>query len=250
MAVAPILVEGRWRDAVATSKFRAENPATGTKLDDEFPVSAWEDCDAALNAAVVAAKELRRVPQEKLAAFLELYAKKIEEQADALVAMANAETGLPVTPRLRDVELPRTTTQLRQGAAAAREGSWTHAVIDTKANIRSHFAPIGPVVVFGPNNFPFAFNGVSGGDFTAAVAAGNPVIAKAHPLHPGTSRLLAECGFEALKEAGLPLATLQMLYSISNEDGLRLVADSRVGAVSFTGSRNGCRRSSGQADLS
>lgn len=238
-AVASVLVAGEWRKAAATSTFTAENPATGAKLTDEYPVSAWEDCDAALNAAVDASKELRRVPVEKLAAFLELYATKIEEKAAELVAMAHAETGLAVTPRLKDVELPRTTTQLRQGAAAAREGSWTHAVIDSKANIRSHFAPIGPVVVFGPNNFPFAFNGVSGGDLTAAVAAGNSVIAKAHPLHPGTSRLLAECAFAAVKEAGLPLATVQMLYSISNEDGLRLVSDGRVGAVSFTGSRNG-----------
>ena len=83
---------------------------------------------------------------------------------------ANEETGLAIAPRLKDVELPRTTTQLRQAAAAAREGSWTQAVIDSKANIRSHFAPIGPVLVFGPNNFPFAFNAISGGDFAAAIA--------------------------------------------------------------------------------
>ena len=128
---------------------------------------------------------------------------------------------------------------LRQGAAAAREGSWQAAVIDSKANIRSHFAPIGPVFVMGPNNFPFAFNGVAGGDLTAAIAAGCPVIAKGHPLHPGTTRLLAECAAEALKQADLPAATVQMLYHISNEDGLRMVADSRLGATSFTGSRAG-----------
>ena len=95
-------------------------------------------------------------------------------------------------PRLRDVELPRTTNQLRQAAAAAREGSWAQATIDTKANIRSYFGPLGPVVVFGPNNFPFAFNSVAGGDFAAAIAAGNPVIAKANTAHPGTTQLLAE----------------------------------------------------------
>ncbi len=248
MAVASILIAGEWREATTTSTFSAENPATGSKLEAVFPVSAWEDCDVALNAAVEAAKELRRVPHEALAVFLELYAQKIEEQSAALVAMANAETGLAVTPRLKDVELPRTTTQLRQGAAAAREGSWTHVVIDSKANIRSHFAPIGPVVVFGPNNFPFAFNGVSGGDFTTAIAAGNPVIAKAHPLHPGTSQLLAECALAALAEAGLPLATVQMIYGISNEDGLRLVSDQRVGASSFTGSRNGGLKLKAAAD--
>ena len=126
---------------------------------------------------------------------------------------------------------------MRQGAAAAREGSWTQAVIDTKANIRSHYAPIGPVVILGPNNFPFAFNGISGGDFTAAIAAGNPVIAKANPLHPGTSKLLAECAIAALTEVGLPQAALQMIYRTSKDDGLRMVSDPRIGAVSFTGSR-------------
>ena len=239
MAVEQVLIAGEWRTAVAKSTFHAENPATGAAIDGEFPVSEWQDCDDALGAAASVAIQLRSVPAERLANFLELYAKKIEENAAALVEKANAETVLAITPRLKDVELPRTTTQLRQGAAAAREGSWTQAVIDTKANIRSHFAPIGPVVVLGPNNFPFAFNGISGGDFVAAMAAGNPVIAKAHPLHPGTNKLLAECAFAALAEAGLPPAIVQMLYHISNDDGLRLVADARIGATSFTGSRKG-----------
>ena len=108
-------------------------------------------------------------------------------------------------PRLSNVELPRTTGQLRQGAAAARERSWTLATIDTKANLRSYYGPLGgAVVVFGPNNFPFAFNSVAGGDFVAAIAAGNPVIGKANTGHPGTSRLLAELALEAARAAGLP----------------------------------------------
>jgi 2,5-dioxopentanoate dehydrogenase len=237
MAVERILVAGEWRTATAKSTFHAANPATGEALEGEFPVSEWQDCEDALDAAATATLELRKVPAEKLAEFLDLYAKTIEENAAALVSMANAETGLAAVPRLRDVELPRTTTQLRQGAAAAREGSWTQAVIDTKANIRSHYAPIGPVVIFGPNNFPFAFNGISGGDLTAAIATGNPVIAKANPLHPGTSKLLAGCAFTALTEVGLPPATLQMIYRTSKDVGLRLVSDPRIGAVSFTGSR-------------
>jgi NADP-dependent aldehyde dehydrogenase len=237
MAVEQILVAGGWRNATAKSTFRAANPATGETLEEEFPVSEWQDCDDALNAAAAVAKELRTVPAERLASFLDLYAKKIEENAAELVNMANAETGLAAVPRLRDVEVPRTATQLRQGAAAAREGSWTQAVIDTKTNIRSHYAPIGPAVIFGPNNFPFAFNGISGGDLTAAISTGNPVISKANPLHPGTSKLLAECAVAALTEAELPPATLQMIYRTSKEDGLRLVSDTRIGVVSFTGSR-------------
>jgi alpha-ketoglutaric semialdehyde dehydrogenase len=243
-----IWIAGRWREAVTTSTFVAENPSTGWKLPGEYPQSSWADCDAALTAAAEAARSLRLASGDEIAKFLATYASAIEAKATEIVEIACAETGLPIKPRLLDVELPRTTTQLRQAADAAREGSWQHAVIDTKHNIRSHYAPIGTVVVFGPNNFPFAFNGVSGGDFAAAIAAGCPVIAKAHPLHPGTSKLLAMCASDALRGSSLPPATVQMLYSVANEDGLRLVSDPRVGAASFTGSRAGGLRLKAAAD--
>ena len=136
------------------------------------------------------------------------------------------------------MELPRTTGQLRQAAAAALEGSWAMPTIDTKLNIRSMLAPLGPVWVFGPNNFPFAFNSVAGGDFAAAIAAGNPVIAKANTSHPGTSRLLAEEAFAAVTETGLPPATVQLIYRTSHADGERLAADPRTGALAYTGSRS------------
>ena len=238
MDVAQVLIDGKWRAADAEGTFHAENPAMGESLPLAFPISRWSDCDAALNAATKAAAELRTIDPAKTAAFLDGYAANIEAAADNIVAAAAEETALPVTPRLKDVELPRTTNQLRQAAAAVREESWRHATLDLEKNIRSCFSPIGPVVIFGPNNFPFAFNGVSGGDFAAAIAAGNPVIAKAHPLHPNTTRLLAEQAFKAVKSAGLPPATVQMIYNVSNENGLKLVSDPRVGAVGFTGSRN------------
>ncbi len=238
MSVARVLIGGEWVEADATSLFHANNPATGEALAMEFPVSAWGDCERALNTAASAAEELCGVEPVKIAAFLDKYAAAIEAAADEIVRAANEETGLPVSPRLKDVELPRTTNQLRLAAAAAREESWKHATIDTARNIRSCFAAIGPVVVIGPNNFPLAFNGISGGDFAAAIAAGNPVIAKAHPLHPNTTRLLAEQARKAADEAGLPKGTVQLLYQVSNEDGLKLVSDARVGAVGFTGSRN------------
>jgi NADP-dependent aldehyde dehydrogenase len=238
MDVAQVLIDGKWRAADAEGTFHAENPAKGEPLALAFPISRWSDCDAALAAATKAAAELRTIDPAKIAAFLDAYAANIESAADNIVAAAAEETALPVTPRLKDVELPRTTNQLRQAAAAAREESWRHATLDLEKNIRSCFSPIGPVVIFGPNNFPFAFNGVSGGDFAAAIAAGNPVIAKAHPLHPNTTRLLAEQAFKAVKATGLPPATVQLIYNVSNENGLKLVSDPRVGAVGFTGSRN------------
>jgi alpha-ketoglutaric semialdehyde dehydrogenase len=99
------------------------------------------------------------------------------------------------------------------------------------------YRAIGPVCVFGPNNFPLAFNSVSGGDFAAAVAAGNPVIAKANTSHPGTTRLLAEEALEAARSTGMPKAMVQMIYRTSHEDGARLVAHHLVGATGYTGSR-------------
>ena len=237
MTAHPVLISGAWRDAASSGSFQVENPATGETLPDSFPISTWADCDAALDAAVEAADALRRTSPESIARFLERFAERMEARASELVEAAHLETALARKPRLADVELPRTTGQLRQGAAAAIEGSWALPTIDTKLGIRSMLAPIGPVWVFGPNNFPFAFNSVSGGDFAAAIASGNPVIAKANSSHPNTTRLLGEEAFAALGESDLHPATVQLLYRTSHDDGARAVADPRTGATGYTGSR-------------
>ena len=237
MSQFPVLIAGTWRPASARGTFHAENPATGETLPAEYPVSSWADCDAALAAAVGAAASLRIAPPEQIADFLTRFAARIEARKTELVEIAHIETALPKAPRLADVELPRTTNQLRQAAAAVLEGSWALPTIDTKLNIRSFLGPLGPVLIFGPNNFPYAYNGVAGGDFASAIAAGNPVIAKSHPSHPGTTRLLAEEALAAVTESGLPPATVQMLYHLAPEDGLRFVADRRLGGLGFTGSR-------------
>ncbi|QDT02914.1 NADP-dependent fatty aldehyde dehydrogenase [Rubripirellula lacrimiformis] len=235
--VRPVLIAGQWRDAKVAGTFQATDPNKNTKLEAEFPVSSWADCDEALDAAVDAAAQLRKLPTAKIAEFLERYADRIEAAKDALVEAAFSETGLGKSPRLADVELPRTSNQLRAAAKACRTGNWAMATIDTAAGIRSVFEPLGPVCVFGPNNFPFAFNSVSGGDFAAAIAAGNPVIGKANSSHPETTRLLAKEAAEALAETGLPAATVQLIYRTSHADGERLVSDPRTGATGYTGSR-------------
>ncbi len=237
-AIRPVLVSGQWQDSKHSATFQATNPNSAEKLSPEFPVSDWADCDAALDAAVEAARELRRFPRSRIAEFLERYADAIEANKDALVESAFAETGLAKNPRLADVELPRTSNQLRSAAAACRSGDWALATIDTKAGIRACFEPLGPVCVFGPNNFPFAFNSIAGGDFAAAIAAGNPVIGKANSSHPETTRLLAELAAHALAELKLPAATVQLIYRTSHADGERLVSDPRVGATGYTGSRS------------
>jgi len=180
---------------------------------------------------------LRDTPPEALADFLDRYAANIEARKGEIVAAAFQEKGLPISPRL-SAELPRTTNQLRQAAAAARDRSWRLATIDSANNLRSQYAALGgAVVVIGPNNFPLAFNGISGGDFAAAVAAGNPVIAKGHPNHPRTTRLLAEAAFEALQASAVPKALVQLVYHIEPRTGLKLVAHPAVAATAFTGSR-------------
>jgi 2,5-dioxopentanoate dehydrogenase len=239
MATEPVLINGSWRTAQQVATVRAINPATGQSLSHEYPVSGWEDCDAALDAATAAAAKLAIAGPEVVARFLERFAEHLVENAATICDQAHLETALPVHPRLADVEMPRTINQLRLAAAAARDGSWRSATIDTKANIRSGFGPIGPVVVLGPNNFPFAFNAIAGGDFAAAIAAGNPVIAKAHPSHPRTSQLMAELAHDAASTVGLTPGAVQLIYKISRKDGTRLAADPRVGAVGFTGSRAG-----------
>jgi NADP-dependent aldehyde dehydrogenase len=235
--VHPVLIAGSWREADASGTFHAHNPTTREPIPDEYPVSKWSDCNAALDAAVGAAKALRKISGEQIANFLAAFAARIEARKDDLVAMAHAETALPKSPRLADGELPRTTDQLRQAAAAAKSGSWKNAVIDTAAGIRSCLGPIGPVCVFGPNNFPFAFGSVSGGDFAAAIAAGNPVIGKANSSHPGTTRIFAEEALQAAQESGMPDAIVQLIYRTDHATGERLVSDPRVGSTGYTGSR-------------
>ena len=148
-----VLINGEWRASSGTKTFNAVNPATCEPIAGDYPVSPWEEVEQAIAASAAASREMRGWPGERFAAFLENFADRIEARADELVATANLETALPVSPRLKDGELPRTTDQLRQAAAAAREGSWAMPTIDTKANIRSMHGSIGPVAVFGPNNF-------------------------------------------------------------------------------------------------
>ncbi|MBS0198904.1 MAG: aldehyde dehydrogenase (NADP(+)) [Proteobacteria bacterium] len=240
MTTQPILLAGEWQPGTPAGEFRAVNPATGEAIGPAFPRSGMDDIERAVLAASGIADELAATSPDVIADFLDRYAAGIEAAKDALAEAAHAETALPKTPRLADVELPRTTGQLRQAADAVRGYAWTHPVIDTKAGLRAHFAPLHkPVLVFGPNNFPFAFNAVAGSDFASAIAARNPVIAKAHPSHPRTSQLLAQLAHSAALDAGLPAATVQLLYDFDSALGLKLAGDARIGAIGFTGSRSG-----------
>ncbi|MEL7499249.1 MAG: aldehyde dehydrogenase (NADP(+)) [Planctomycetota bacterium] len=233
-----VLINGKWQNSESSDTFVAADPKAGQPLEDQFPISSWTDIENALASADQAFVKLRSMDATRIADFLETYADGLEAESESLRAIAHQETALPLDTRLVG-ELARTTGQLRQAAEAARSMSWTRPTIDSVNNIRSCLAPLGPVAVFGPNNFPLAFGSISGGDFAAAIAAGNPVIAKANPMHPLTTKMLAEVAQRAAETAGMPDGTVQLLYHMDYADGEKMIRDSRLGAVAFTGSRNG-----------
>ncbi|MFT3787723.1 MAG: aldehyde dehydrogenase family protein [Tepidisphaeraceae bacterium] len=233
----PILLDGTWRDARSTRSFQAIDPTTRQPFGDTFPESDWSEFNDALAAAQGAFEEMRHDGPRRLVEFLRTYADRIDAHATELAEIATKETALPAGPRLLENEIPRTTHQLREAAGSAAEGSWALPTIDTKNHLRSCLNPIGPAIVMGPANFPFAYNAIAGGDFASAIATGCPVIAKGHPAHPNTTRKLAELAREAVAHAGLPPAAVQLIYHCSPDVGLRAVEDPRCAAIAFTGSR-------------
>ncbi|MCX7973291.1 MAG: aldehyde dehydrogenase family protein [Candidatus Aminicenantes bacterium] len=236
--IEPILIGGKWQKAESSDVFQAWNPANGEKIDRLFPVSSWPDIEKALSEAEKVIRPLAQSSAEKRADFFFVLADWLEKRREEIVAQAHLETALPVEPRLNSVEFPRLVNQIRQAAEALKEGSWCQATIDTKLNIRAKYGPLGgSVIIFSPNNFPLVFNSVCGGDFISALAVGNPVIAKANPSHPGTTKLLSEIALEALKQVNLPPASFQMIYHFNSEICFQLITHPTVAAIAFTGSR-------------
>jgi alpha-ketoglutaric semialdehyde dehydrogenase len=170
----------------------------------------------------------QKTSPEKRAVFLETIANNIEALGDALISKASEETNLPA-PRLTG-ERGRTTMQLRMFAQMLREGSWVEAAIDTaipdktppRPDIRKMLIPVGPVVVFGASNFPFAYS-TAGGDTASALAAGCPVVVKGHPAHLQTSIMVAGAIEAAIQSCGMPAHTFQHVTDASFEAGKALV---------------------------
>ncbi len=178
------------------------------------------------------------------AVWLRSIADRLEADRDSLVKIADRETHLGV-PRLSG-EVLRTTGQLRMFADILEEGSYLEATIDSaqpqatppRPEIRRYLRPIGPVAVFSASNFPFAFS-VAGGDTASAIAAGCPVVVKAHSGHPELSRRTAAIVTDALAEAGAPDGFFALVEG--REAGLALVVEPSIRAVAFTGSLAGGR---------
>lgn len=225
--------------------FHAVNPATGEPLDPAFYSVTQREIELAAQLAQSAFPTLARLSGHKRAALLRAIADGLAADGDTIVARAHLETGLPL-PRLQG-ELGRTTGQLRLFAALLEEGSWVNAHIDEadrerkplpRPDLRSMLRPLGPVAVFGASNFPLAFS-VAGGDTASALAAGNPVIVKAHPAHPGTSELVGRVIHETVRQSGLPTGVFALLFDAGIDAGSFLVQHPAVKAIAFTGSTSG-----------
>ncbi|OAE62518.1 2,5-dioxovalerate dehydrogenase [Achromobacter insolitus] len=225
---------------------RAFNPTANAEiLEPEFGLGSREDVERAVDLATRAFDSYRNLPLERRAAFLEAIAEEILALGDALIERARAESGLPVA-RLTG-ERARTAGQLRLFAQVVRDGHFLRATIDTaqperqpapRADLRLAKIPLGPVAVFGASNFPLAFS-VAGGDTASALAAGAPVIVKAHSAHLGTSELVGRAIQKAAERLDMPEGVFSLLIGAGRDIGEALVAHPGIKAVGFTGSRQG-----------
>lgn len=225
--------------------FRGVDPATGLPVGPTFAAATPGDVERVTRLAAEAFERFAGASGATRARFLDRIAAALEERRDRLVACAIRETALPEA-RLAG-EVARTTDQLRMFAGLVRDDAWRDVRIDRgdpdrtpapKPDLRSMRRAIGPVAVFGASNFPFAFS-VAGGDTASALAAGCPVVVKAHPGHPGTSHLVGNAIVDAARSMDLPDGVFSLLFDDGHEVGIQLVQSPEIRAVGFTGSRTG-----------
>lgn len=225
--------------------FRAIDPRTGSFVGDEFQVTTREQLDEAVAAATGAFPRYTALQPSERARFLRRIADELGSARPKIVETAMAETGLP-EDRIGS-ELTRTINQLVMFVELIESPEWLDARVDhgddartptPKPDVRSMRRGLGPVAVFGASNFPLAFS-VAGGDTASALAAGCPVIAKAHPAHPGTSAAAADAITRAAEATGMPDGVFAIVFDDGIEVGEALVKHPGVKAVGFTGSRAG-----------
>lgn len=206
-----------------------------------FKEASTREIDIVMKEAWKAFHEYRRLPLKHRADFMRAIAVELENAGDTLIQTAMNETNLPMA-RLQG-ERARTIYQLTSYASACESGEWLEARIDTansgktppKPDIRKMLVPLGPVVVFGASNFPFAYS-TAGGDTACALAAGCPVIVKAHPAHANTSQLVADAILNATKKCNMPKGIFAHVHGAGFEVGEALVTHTYTKAVGFTGS--------------
>ncbi len=224
---------------------RSVDPRTGEPFGSEIADTGAAELDTVLAAARAAAPRWAATSREARAAALIAIADRLDAKGDELAELADSETALGVG-RLRG-EVARTTFQLRMFAALLRDPAFLPALHDEAVDapvpvghpdLLRVLVPLGPVAVFAASNFPFAFS-VAGGDTASALAAGCPVVVKAHPAHPQVSDLVAAEISSALAESGAPEGTFALVHGV--DAGRAIVLDQRVRAAAFTGSHEGGR---------
>lgn len=206
-----------------------------------FKDTSIAELDQIMESSWNAYNTFRSLNIQTRARFLRVIADHLENSGDGLIHVAQKETNLPEA-RLKN-ERGRTVFQLRSYADACEKGLCVDVRIDhantdrtpPKPDLRKMNIGVGPVVVFGASNFPFAYS-TAGGDTASAFAAGCSVVVKAHPAHPGTSDMVAEIILKAVKETGMPSGVFQHVHGISFEVGKHLVMHDCTKAVGFTGS--------------
>ncbi|MBK5271438.1 MAG: aldehyde dehydrogenase (NADP(+)), partial [Bacteroidia bacterium] len=222
--------------------FQSSNPALGIKLDHKFHKATSNEVNKAADNAAAAFQLYRKKSGADKASFLNSIAEEIMALGDELIDICCTETALP-KGRIEG-ERMRTVNQLKMFAALVKEGSWLDARIETalpdraplpKPDIRFMQIGLGPVVVFGASNFPLAFS-VAGGDTASALAAGCPVIVKAHSAHPGTSDLVGKAIQTAAKKTNMPDGVFSLLFGDGSVVGTQLAKHPQVKAIGFTGS--------------
>lgn len=217
---------------------------TGEVIATVAPESTAREVDAACARAAAAFASLEAMGREGRAGLLRAMADALEHARRDVVRVTDRETALGEA-RLTG-ELTRTCVQLRMFAEVLGDGSYLEATIDhagptpmgPRPDLRRMLVPLGPVAVFGASNFPLAFS-VPGGDTASALAAGCPVVVKAHPSHPATSQLCHDLLAGAVRDAGAPAGTLGIVHG--RQAGVELVAHAAIRAVGFTGSYGGGR---------
>ena len=224
--------------------FHAINPANGVRLEPEFHAATQPEIEQAARLAEDAFTVFSAISGCARADLLRAIADELTVAAERIISRANLETGLPIA-RLQG-EMARTTGQMKLFGDVLQEGSWVNARIDEadphrkppRPDLRSMLRPLGPVAVFGASNFPLAFS-VAGGDTASALAAGNPVVVKAHPAHPGTSELVGMVIQKAVQNSGLPPGVFSLLFDSGIEVGVALAKHLAIKAIAFTGSAAG-----------
>ena len=222
--------------------FTATNPATGQPVGEPINENTFEEVSAAIAAAEKVKKVFAETTPTQRAALLNAIADSIESEKEKLAEISHLETGLPL-PRVTG-EVMRTVIQIRAFADLVKTGGHLLPIIDladanfqpvARPDLRKSQQSLGVVSIFAASNFPLAFS-VAGGDTASALAAGCPVVVKAHPSHPNTCQLVYEAIVKAIQSQGLPKEIFALVQGVNPEITHWLAKDPHITAIGFTGS--------------